>query len=93
MTTTAWILLFCAVPAVLFTVGFGVLERWWRTAFGWHIMAYSVVVATILTLAVLYRMGLDVSVWVTRPLYVLLGLVLWHRLGLLVWTHWRKGPP
>lgn len=83
------ILIFGAVPASLFVVGFGVFDPWWRTAFGLHIMAYSLVVAVILDLAVYNRLVGDLPDWVGPALYACLALVIWQRLILLTLGHLR----
>ena len=94
MDLITWILVFCAVPATLFVVLFAALDPWWRTPFGLHIMAYSVVVAVILDLAVYNRLTPgELPQWVGPALYVCLGLVIWQRLVLLAVGHWRARKP
>lgn len=83
------VLTFGAVPAVAFVVAFWILEPWRATRFGRHIMAYSAVVAAILTLAVWARLGGPLPRWIAPVMYLLLSLVIWQRLSLLVRTHWR----
>lgn len=85
---TALLVVFCAdtALAVLFPVAYAVLVPGWRsTALGRHMMAYTSVVAGLMLLSVLaVTVGLSAPAWVWLVGYVALGVVLAHRIWLLV---------
>lgn len=82
------------VGAVLFSLAYGLLMRWWRSEEGVHLFCYSLAVSDAMTLVSVRLVFGDFSGRAAVNMFCLVTLwgVVWWRLSLWIRTYYRNRP-
>lgn len=93
-----WAAMFTLIGALTFTIGYGTLARWWRSAIGRNMFMFSLSHVAIFGLVVASTLwGLE---WAGRPwiralIYASIGVLFWQRMLILLTEQvmYRRPPP
>ena len=79
------------LPAVTFSLLFGLRVRWWESEEGRHLLVLTVLLTLLIARSVSLRIDAAPEVpasWYLRALVFVIALLLWQRLWLLVKYQW-----
>lgn len=90
------LLIHAGIPAVAFTVVYGVFFPWHKDPAGQHLFFFTAAFSLLILRSVLLRAtaggNVEPASWYLRGLVYVIGLLLWQRLWLIVQAQWWPHP-